>query len=144
MYAGYVATWGFLTSYLLVLIATPIFLHRIKALSPVRLIVSVAAIGGLGFVFVANFIPVPEWPFNILPLIFLAILAVGLAWYAYLRVKRPEVAARIGAIQTLSDEEQHRLAELGILEVVEEERAAAGGDVDDDPDPVGTSGKVSV
>ena len=34
VYGGYVANWGFLVSYLLVVIATPIWLRKIKALTP--------------------------------------------------------------------------------------------------------------
>ncbi|NDK89111.1 APC family permease [Gordonia desulfuricans] len=121
VYGGYVATWGFLVSYLLVVIATPIWLYRIKALTPARAIVSGLAIAALGYVIVSNVYPVPAFPFSILPFVFLGILAVGLLWYAYLRVARPEIAARVGSIQTLSTEEQERLADLGILEVLDEE-----------------------
>ena len=64
----------------------------------------------------SNFYPVPEFPFNILPLIFGGILLAGLAWYWYLKRTKPEVARRIGTIQTLSDAEQQRLADEGIIE----------------------------
>lgn len=120
VYGGYVATWGFLISYLLVVIATPIWLHRINALTPLRLAVSAAATLALGYVIFSNFYPVPEFPFNILPLIFGGILLAGLAWYWYLKRTRPEVARRVGTIQTLSEAEQQRLAEEGILEVLHE------------------------
>jgi amino acid transporter len=116
VYGGYVATWGFLISYLLVVIATPIWLYRIKALTPVRLVVSAAATLAIGYVIFSNFYPVPEFPFNILPFIFGAILLVGVVWYWYLKWTKPEVAKRIGTIQTLSDEEQQRLADEGILD----------------------------
>ena len=54
----------------------------------------------------SNFYPVPEFPFNILPFIYGALLLAGLLWYAYLRWTKPEVAERIGTIQTLSEAEQ--------------------------------------
>ena len=60
VYGGYVATWGFLISYLLVVIATPIWLYRIKALTPLRLAVSSAATLALGYVIFSNFYPVPD------------------------------------------------------------------------------------
>lgn len=128
VYGGYVATWGFLVSYLLVVVATPIWLYRIKALTPLRAAVSGLAIVALGYVILNNLYPVPAFPFNILPFIFLAILAVGLLWYGYLRVVRPDVAARVGSIQTLSVEEQERLATLGILEVLHEDSPATQKD----------------
>jgi hypothetical protein len=82
-------------------------------------------------VIVSNFYPVPEFPFNILPFIYGGILLAGLLWYAYLRWARPEVAQRIGTIQTLSEEEQQRLTDAGILEVLAEDARSE----DDDPEP---------
>jgi amino acid transporter len=121
VYGAYVANWGFLISYLLVVIATPIWLYRIKALTPLRATVSGLAVLGLGYVIVNNVYPQPEWPFNILPFVFAGFLAVAVGWYLYLRRARPEVARRIGSIQTLSVEEQERLADLGIVEVLDDE-----------------------
>lgn len=114
VYGGYVANWGFLVSYLLVVIATPIWLRKINALTPLRLGVAVAATIGLGYVIVSNFYPVPEFPFNILPFVFAGILLAGLTWYWYLKRTKPEVANRIGTIQTLSEEEQQRLIDEGV------------------------------
>lgn len=121
VYGAYVANWGFLISYLLVVIATPIWLYRIKALTPLRATVSALAVLGLGYVIVNNVYPQPEWPFNILPFVSAGFLAVAVGWYLYLRRARPEVARRIGSIQTLSVEEQERLADLGIVEVLDDD-----------------------
>jgi amino acid transporter len=134
VYGGYVANWGFLTSYLLVVIATPIWLYKIKALTPLRLVVSSAATLALAYVFFSNFYPVPEFPFNILPLIFGGILLAGLAWYWYLKRTKPEVANRIGTIQTLSESEQQRLADEGILDVLDHQIDDQPSG-DDDPEP---------
>ena len=59
-----------------------------------------------------NVSPIPAYPFDILPLIFLGLLLAGLARFAWIRLKDPERAARIGARQELSEEEQARLAGL--------------------------------
>jgi hypothetical protein len=91
--------------------------------------VSAAAAVGLGYVIVSNFYPVPEYPFNILPFIYGGILLAGLLWYGYLRWTKPDVAERIGTIQTLSGDEQRRLADAGILEVL-----GGGDDRADDGD----------
>ncbi|HKP40219.1 APC family permease [Mycobacterium sp.] len=133
VYGGYVANYGFLTSYLLVVIATPVWLYKIKALTPLRLTVSVAATAALGYVIFSNFYPVPEFPFNILPFIFVGILLAGLAWYWYLKRAKPEVAKRVGTIQTLSEAEQQRLADEGILDALHEQAAVPSAD--DDPEP---------
>ncbi|MCV7433241.1 APC family permease [Mycolicibacterium bacteremicum] len=132
VYGGYVATWGFLVSYLLVVIATPIWLYKIKALTPLRLIVSAAAALALGYVIFSNFYPVPEFPFNILPFIFGGILLVGLLWYFYLKATNPAVARRVGSIQTLSEAEQQRLVDAGIIDVLAHQDS---GDPDTDGDP---------
>lgn len=123
VYGAYVANWGFLFSYLLVVIATPIWLRKIKALNATRLAVSVAATLGIGYVIFSNFYPAPEFPFNILPFVFFGLLLAGLLWYWYLRAARPEVAARLGSIQTLSEAEQQRLVDEGILDVLSHEDA---------------------
>jgi amino acid transporter len=135
VYGGYVATWGFLISYLLVVIATPIWLYRIKALTPARLAVSSGATLALGYVIFSNFYPVPEFPFNILPFIFGAILLAGVAWYWYLKRTRPDVANRIGTIQTLSEAEQQRLADEGILEALAHDTAVGESATDGGDEP---------
>jgi amino acid transporter len=104
VYGGYVANWGFLISYLLVVIATPLWLRKNNALTPVRLAVSGAAALGLLYVIFSNFYPVPEFPFNILPFVFGGFLLVAVAWYAYLKRTKPDIAQRVGTIQTLSEE----------------------------------------
>ena len=72
----------------------------------------------VGYIIYNNLVPVPPSPYNVLAYVFAGLIAAGLAWYLYLRVYRPEVARRVGTIQTLSEAEQQRLAELGTLEAV--------------------------
>ena len=112
VYIGTTATYGYLVSYLLVTIATPIWLYRIKALRLPGLLASVVASLAMIYVLFKNVSPVPAYPFNILPYIFLGLLLLGLARFAWIRVKDPEQAARIGALQELSEEEQARIAGL--------------------------------
>lgn len=123
VYGAYVTNWGFLGSYLLTVIATPLWLWRIRALRPAHVIVSGAAFLAISYVIVSNFVPAPVWPYNILPFVYLGILAVGLARYLYLRARRPEVAVRIGTTQTLSDRERERLTDLGLLVDSSDERS---------------------
>jgi len=115
VYVGIVSSYGYLLAYILVAIATPIWLRRIRALTPAALIVSVLATAGIGYVIYKNLIPVPPSPYNVLPYVFAGLIVVGLAWYAYLWVTRRDVARRVGTIQTLSEAEQQRLAEIGLL-----------------------------
>jgi amino acid transporter len=112
VYVGIVSSYSYLLAYLLVAIATPLWLTAWHVL------VSVLATAGIGYVIYKNLVPVPPTPYNVLPYVFAGLIAVGLAWYLYLRLYRPEVARRVGTIQTLSEAERDRLAELGLLEAV--------------------------
>lgn len=113
-YLGIVATWGYLTSYLLIAIATPLYLKRIHALTPVSLLASLVTIAAVLFVIYNNLIPVPAWPFNVLPYAFLGLLVLGLTRYWYLLATDPARARRIGELQELSEEEVERLTTLGV------------------------------
>jgi amino acid transporter len=112
VYIGTTATYGYLVSYLLVTVATPIWLYRIRALRLPGLAASVIASLAMIYVLFKNVSPTPAYPFDILPYIFLGLLLVGLGRYAWIRVRDPEQAARIGALQELSEEEQARIAGL--------------------------------
>lgn len=118
VYVGIVSSYAYLFAYLLVAIATPLWLRRIRALSPAGLIVSVLAVAGIVYVIYKNLIPVPEGAYRYLPYVFLALLLIGLVRFLRLRISRPDVAARVGSIQTLSEAEQERLADLGLLDAV--------------------------
>jgi amino acid transporter len=118
VYVSVVSSYAYLFAYLLVAIATPLWLRRIKALTPARLAVSVLAAVGILFVIYKNLVPVPDGAYRYLPYVFAALLLLGLARFLQLRATQPEVAARVGSIQTLSATEQERLAALGILDEV--------------------------
>jgi hypothetical protein len=51
-------------------------------------------------VFYANVWPVPDWPLNIIPFLFLAPVVVAIGWYLYLARTRPEAIAAIGTSET--------------------------------------------
>ncbi|GAA3792036.1 APC family permease [Amycolatopsis tucumanensis] len=118
VYVGIVSSYAYLFAYLLVTIATPLWLRRIKALTPGGLVVSVLAAVGILYVIYKNLVPAPEGAYRYLPYVFLVLLLAGLARFLRLRAVRPEAAARVGSIQTLSESEQVRLAELGILDTI--------------------------
>lgn len=124
VYVGIVSSYAYLFAYLLVAIATPLWLRRIKALSAGSVVVSALAAIGIVYVIYKNLIPVPAGAYKYLPYVFLLLLMVGLVRYLQLRATRPEVAARVGSIQTLSEAEQERLAQLGVLDAVRGGRRA--------------------
>ncbi|MGW2084730.1 hypothetical protein [Streptomyces sp. NPDC001880] len=81
----------------LVCLAAPLFVRRIGA----RGLLVTWGLGLIGaaamiYVFYRNLWPVPVWPLNVLPYVFVGALVVGVVGFAVLRVRRPEVAERAG------------------------------------------------
>jgi amino acid transporter len=118
VYVGIVSSYAYLFAYLLVAIATPLWLRKIQALTPLSVVLSGLAIVGIGYVIYKNLIPVPDGAYRYLPYVFLGLIALGAARYWQLKATQPEIAERIGSIQTLSEAEQDRLASLGLLDAV--------------------------
>jgi amino acid transporter len=77
---GTVATLGFLTAYMLVCVAAPIFLHKEGRLTSRDIVISAVALLAMGLALVGNVYPVPPPPFSYLPYIYLVLLLAGLAW----------------------------------------------------------------
>ncbi|MEU4768518.1 APC family permease [Actinosynnema sp. NPDC023794] len=117
-YVVIASSYAYLFAYLLVAIATPLWLRRIRAVTPAAVVISVLASLGILYVIYKNLVPVPPGAYKYLPYVFLVLLLIGLVRFLQLRATRPEVAARVGSIQTLSEAEQERLADLGILDTV--------------------------
>jgi len=44
-------------------------------------------------------VPVPPSPYNVLPYIYLGLLAVGVAWYVAVRLHSPERARQVGTYE---------------------------------------------
>ena len=92
---GTIATFGFLVNYALVTIAAPVYLYKEKALK-----VKDTALSAITFIIllipiVGSVYPLPEYPYNLFPFIFLAWLAVGVAWFVIRRVKNPDLVSNI-------------------------------------------------
>jgi amino acid transporter len=94
---GSIATYGFLFSYVLVSIRAPIYLKRHGLLKGHNVLSAIVAVALLALVVFGTVYPVPGWPYNILPYIFLAFLAVGAGYFLILRKTDP---ARLAAIET--------------------------------------------
>jgi amino acid transporter len=94
---GSIATYGFLFSYVLVSIGAPVYLKRHGLLKAWNVLSAILAVALLGLVLFGTVYPVPGWPYNILPYVFLAFLAVGAGYFLILRKTDP---ARLAAIET--------------------------------------------
>jgi amino acid transporter len=98
-YVGTVSTYGYFTAYVLISIATPLWLRRIDALTPAAVVTGALAAGAMLYVVYKNLVPAPPSPYNLLPYIYLGLLAIGLVYYAVLRVREPERARAVGTSQ---------------------------------------------
>jgi amino acid transporter len=96
-YLGSVATFGFLFAYILVSIGSPLFLRGRGELNAVTIVMAVLSIAMLVIATVGSVYPVPAAPLNTVPYVFLALLAIGLARFVYVRMKRPQIISAIQA-----------------------------------------------
>jgi amino acid transporter len=107
IYTGTIASFGFFTAYILVSLATPVWLWKRKELTAVPVITGVTAAAAMLYVVYKNIVPAPPSPYNLLPWIYLGLLLLGLAFYTALRLRSPERAREIGSIQVAAEEELH-------------------------------------
>lgn len=87
---GSIATYGFLVSYALVSLGAPFYLRRLGELRFHHILSSAVAIVLLAVVLIGSVYPIPAWPYNILPYIFLALLGIGVAYFLLQRVIAPD------------------------------------------------------
>ncbi|WP_127076746.1 APC family permease [Rhodomicrobium lacus] len=90
-YLGTIATLGFLTTYILVAIAAPVFLWSRGELRFHHVLVSVLSILLLTLPVLGVLYPVPDYPLNILPYVFLGLLLIGALQFIVLRWRSPAV-----------------------------------------------------
>jgi len=83
--AGTFGAFGFLGGYFLISLAAPVYLKRAGILRGRDIALSVAAVVLLLVPAVGSVYPVPSWPVNIFPYIFLGYLVLGIGWFMVLR-----------------------------------------------------------
>ncbi len=98
-YLGAICSYGFLTVYILISLAAPVYLHRLGKLRLRDLMFSIAAVGFMmipvfGSVGIpgSNLFPIPEAPYNIFPYLFLLYLALTCGWFVIQRLRFPGIA----------------------------------------------------
>lgn len=93
-------TYGYMVAYALVAIACIVYTRREKIPNVLVWITGVIAVIAMAYVFFANVYPVPAYPYNLIPYIFLVTVAVAVVWYLYLARRRPHVITNIGETET--------------------------------------------
>ena len=101
-YLGTISTYGFLLVYILVSIAAPAYLYRLRKLRPMDIVFSVLGVGFmllpvLGTIGIpgSSLFPVPEFPNNVFPWLFLLYLAAGFGWYMFQRMRSPKMLRKM-------------------------------------------------
>jgi amino acid transporter len=90
-YAATIATYGFLFTYILICIAAPVYLSQLGKLKTSHIVVSLLAGFFMMIPVVGSIYPVPPFPYNIFPYMFLMYLAVGGLWLWQLRHRSPQI-----------------------------------------------------
>ena len=101
-YMGTIASFGFLTVYILIALASPVYLSKIGKLRPKHILFSSIAImfmlfpilGSIG-IQGSSWFPVPDYPNNLFPYIFLAYLVITTLWFAIQRSRFPDLADKM-------------------------------------------------
>ena len=78
---GTLATYGFVVVYALVAIALPIHLKQLGKLTWTVMLLAALAVAAMVMVLEGTLYPVPDFPKNYLPYLFLAYLLVGVGWH---------------------------------------------------------------
>lgn len=102
-YFGTIATYGFLTVYILISIAAPCYLARRSELRAKHLVSAAVAIGlmlipvlgSVGLPGENSLFPVPPAPYNVFPYLFLLYLVAGAGWFVILRLRSPDLIQEI-------------------------------------------------
>ena len=93
-------TYGYMVAYALVAIACVVYVRREKMRSALVTLCATIAVVAMAYVFFANVWPVPAFPLNVIPYLFLLTMILALTRFVYLKQKRPDVIARIGNTDT--------------------------------------------
>jgi amino acid transporter len=90
---GTVATFGFVTVYILVSIAAPIYLRSLGRLTPRAIAISFLAVIAMGVALLGSLYPVPAGPYAILPYIYGGLLLAGFAWSTAWSARTPSLVS---------------------------------------------------
>lgn len=93
--AGTLAAFGFLLAYFLISIAAPVYLRREGQLRPGHIVLGIMAVLCLLVPTIGSFYPVPTYPVNLFPYIFLLYMLVGAVWLFIVNRRSPGILEEI-------------------------------------------------
>lgn len=93
-------TFGYMVAYALVAIAGIVYTKRAGMKNGLVWVCAVVSVVAMAYVFFANVWPIPAFPINVIPYLFLATMLLAFARFWWLKAKRPEVLLRIGNTDT--------------------------------------------
>jgi amino acid transporter len=104
---GTLATFGFVTAYILVSAAAPLYLRSLGRLTPQAIGISVLAIAAMAAALLGNLYPVPEAPYSYLPYLYAVLLLAGFAWSMMWRARTPlfvpEISTNLSVLPNETD-----------------------------------------
>lgn len=77
---GTLATFGFVTTYILVSVSAPIYLRSINRLTPQAVAISALAVVAMAAALLGSLYPVPASPYSLLPYLYAGMLLIGFSW----------------------------------------------------------------
>ena len=95
--SGTLAAFGFLVAYYLITVAAPMYLKKLGELRTMDVVVSALAVAFLLVPTIGSFYPLPPWPVDTFPYIFLGWMAIGGTWLYVQSRRRQGILADIEA-----------------------------------------------
>ncbi|WP_449280417.1 APC family permease [Leucobacter sp.] len=93
-------TYGYMVAYALVAIAGVIYTRRMGMPSALVRICALIAVVAMAYVFFANVWPVPAFPLNVIPYLFVGTMLLAFIRFWWIKANRPEVLENVGNTHT--------------------------------------------
>ena len=93
-------TYGYMVAYALVAIAGVIYTQRMGMPNTLVRICALVAVVAMAYVFFANVWPVPAFPLNVIPYLFVGTMLLAFVRFWWIKANRPEVLKNVGNTHT--------------------------------------------
>lgn len=124
-WVGTIATLGFLLSYVMIVLAGPVYLYKRKELKPFNVVIGIISFIILCVPMVGSVYPLPAYPYSMFPFIFLAWLLLSGLWFSFVDARRANIEALKKAHEVYVE---YRKAYLEALKRRDLEKAAGLGE----------------